>query len=264
MYRQKKFLNYKFFSYFYKKLKIGIFYLSGRNFNGRICVHHRCSGIKSTYFKIDLIRRNNSYGFIYKIFQDINRTSLIGAVIYENGLFCYILLSEGLKIGSKIFSGYFYEKFNINIGSALPIKFFSLFTLINNIENYPYAGSSLLRAAGVSCILVSKSKDKRILKCKSGWHIYLSKNCIGSLGNVSNMKHRDINLKKAGTSFNLGKRPVVRGLAKNACDHPHGGGEGRKSQPSSPRSPWGWLTVGSSTNNKKYQKLKKRKFKNLR
>jgi ribosomal protein L2 len=51
------------------------------------------------------------------------------------------------------------------------------------------------------------------------------------------MKHRDINLKKAGTSFNLGKRPVVRGLAKNACDHPHGGGEGRKSQPSSPRSP---------------------------
>ncbi len=45
-------------------------------------------------------------------------------------------------------------------------------------------------------------------------------------------------------------------MAKNACDHPHGGGEGRKSQPSSPRSPWGWLTSGTATNKKKYQILK--------
>ncbi len=32
---------------------------------------------------------------------------------------------------------------------------------------------------------------------------------------------------KAGKSRHLGKRPHVRGSAKNACDHAHGGGEGR-------------------------------------
>lgn len=71
MNKSKKFINYKFFSYFYKKLKIGIFYLSGRNFSGRICVNHKCSGLKSTYYKIDFFRRINSYGIIYKIFKDL-------------------------------------------------------------------------------------------------------------------------------------------------------------------------------------------------
>jgi len=28
----------------------------------------------------------------------------------------------------------------------------------------------------------------------------------------------------------------------NSCDHPHGGGEGKKSPPSGQKSPWGWLT----------------------
>jgi len=89
-----------------------------------------------------------------------------------------------------------------------------------------------------------------ILKFKSGWNIYVSKYCIATIGNVSNILHKFIDYKKAGRIVNLGWRPTVRGLAKNACDHPHGGGEGRKSQPSSPRSPWGWLTSGSGTNKK--------------
>ncbi len=33
--------------------------------------------------------------------------------------------------------------------------------------------------------------------------------------------HKFINLKKAGRVINLGKKSKVRGLAKNACDHPH-------------------------------------------
>ena len=33
--------------------------------------------------------------------------------------------------------------------------------------------------------------------------------------------------REAGKSRQLGLRPHVRGSAKNACDHAHGGGEGR-------------------------------------
>jgi len=61
----------------------------------------------------------------------------------------------------------------------------------------------------------------------------------------------------------LGKKPKVRGLAKNACDHPHGGGEGRHSAPASPKSPWGWLTTGTPSKIKKYDLLKKKNLKLL-
>ena len=48
----------------------------------------------------------------------------------------------------------------------------------------------------------------------------------------------------------MGIRPTVRGVAKNPCDHPHGGGNGKKSTPASPRSPWGWITKGPRTRTK--------------
>jgi len=160
MLKQKVFLNYKFFSYFIKKLKIGTFYLSGRNFMGRICVHHKCSGKKLNYYHIDFFRRLGCYGMIYKIFKDWSRTGFLGAIIYENGLFSYIILTEGLKIGDIIYSGNFYNDDNICLGSALPIKNFNLFSIINNVENYPCKGSSLLRSAGVSCLIVAQKKKK--------------------------------------------------------------------------------------------------------
>jgi len=45
------------------------------------------------------------------------------------------------------------------------------------------------------------------------------------------------NLKKAGNNRILGKRPVVRGVAMNPCDHPHGGGNGKTSPPVLPKTP---------------------------
>ena len=43
----------------------------------------------------------------------------------------------------------------------------------------------------------------------------------------------------AGTSYKLGFRPKVRGIAKNPVDHPHGG---RTNSIKSPRTPWGLPT----------------------
>jgi len=57
-----------------------------------------------------------------------------------------------------------------------------------------------------------------------------------SIGFVSNANHRYKSLKKAGLKRNAGFRPSVRGVAMNPCDHPHGGGEGRKSPPAAQRS----------------------------
>jgi len=258
---ENKKLNYNLSSYLSKKLKIGTYFLGGRNFSGHICVHHRSGGVKRNYLLIDFFRRVNSFGTIYKIIKDLNRTALVGSIIYDNGLFSFIVLSEGCKIGDKLYSGSFKNfRSKIKNGFAIILNLINLFTIVNNVEFRPYHAAALSRSAGSSSLVVSKNNDKVIIKTKSGWNIHLSRYCIASLGNVSNISHKFLNLTKAGRLVKLGKRPVVRGLAKNACDHPHGGGEGRKSQLASPKSPWGWLTKNTPSNKKKFQMLKKKKI----
>jgi large subunit ribosomal protein L2 len=58
-----------------------------------------------------------------------------------------------------------------------------------------------------------------------------------SYGIASNPAYRIFNFKKAGYKRALGIRPTVRGVVMNPCDHPHGGGEGRKSPLASAKSP---------------------------
>jgi ribosomal protein L2 len=94
----KKYLNYIFFK-INKKISIGSRPLTGRNYLGIICCHHKSNGSKKKYYHIDFFRRQNSYGFILKILKNPNYTSFLGFLIYENGLFSYILLSETLKKG---------------------------------------------------------------------------------------------------------------------------------------------------------------------
>ena len=61
--------------------------------------------------------------------------------------------------------------------------------------------------------------------------------CYVTLGIISNESHFLTQLGKAGQSIWLNKRPKVRGVAMNPVDHPHGGGEGKKSGKGF--SPWG-------------------------
>jgi len=62
-------------------------------------------------------------------------------------------------------------------------------------------------------------------------------------------------LQKAGRSRFFGKRPVVRGVAMNPIDHPHGGGEGKTSGGRPSVSPWGILTKGYKTRAKNKKSL---------
>jgi ribosomal protein L2 len=46
-------------------------------------------------------------------------------------------------------------------------------------------------------------------------------------------------LNKGGQSRWLGRRPIIRGVAMNPVDHPHGGGEGYTKGGRPSVSPWG-------------------------
>lgn len=246
-----------------KKLKVGTCSKSGRNFSGRICIFHRGGGNKKNYLLIDFKRRLNQLGTVYNILYDSNRTSFVGLIFYDNGYFSNIILSSSVSISNKIFSGD-KPQTSLNKGDAILLSYISLFTTINNVELKPFFGSSLARSAGVGAIIISRVNDKVWLKLNSGWNICVSANCIATLGYVSNIAHKMKNIGKAGRNRWLGKRPVVRGVVMNPCDHPHGGGEGKKSPLAAPKSPWGKLTKGSPTKKKKAFRLKKRLFKKIR
>jgi large subunit ribosomal protein L2 len=58
---------------------------------------------------------------------------------------------------------------------------------------------------------------------RSGEQRLIHNNCTATLGIVSNIYSNQIKLIKAGQNCLLGKKPIVRGIAMNPVDHPHGG-----------------------------------------
>jgi large subunit ribosomal protein L2 len=54
---------------------------------------------------------------------------------------------------------------------------------------------------------------------------------------------------RAGEKYHVGA--TVRGVVMNACDHPHGGGEGKSPIGGKPQTPWGKPAMGYKTVRKK-------------
>lgn len=214
------------FNYINKKIKLGLNLRFGRNFFGRICVYYKINK-KNRYMKVDFYRRLNNYGFLYKIIKNSNRSLFIGGIIYENGLFFYIILIEKLYIGFKIYLGI--NNNNKNIGWLYKLENINLFIVISNIELNFYNGINLVRVVGIKVILIKIEKNKVNLKLKFGWNIILFNKCLGVFGRVFNKNYKLENINKVGKNCVLGKRLIVRGVVMNLCDYFYGGGEGKKS-----------------------------------
>ena len=80
--------------------------------------------------------------------------------------------------------------------------------------------------------------------------IYNQKNYINYVNSLLSKNNYSKVLGKAGASRWRNKRPTVRGVAMNPIDHPHGGGEGKKSGHRQLVTPWGRLTKGVKTRSK--------------
>lgn len=258
-------INYNIINVMRKKLIKGLKSKGGRNFLGRICIKGQglCkSSMKKKFRYLDFYRRINKNGILLKIFYDPNRTGKIGLILYLNGLSAFILIQKGLNIFDSIYSGYIFTKNNINKGDSTIINNIPLFSIISNIENKPFQGGKLCRAANLSALLISKDNNIGILKLNSGWQKKIPINCIASYGIVSNKWNNKI-IGKAGKNRGIGKKPKVRGVAMNPCDHPHGGGNGKRSKPTQPVNAWKTVFKWAPTKNKSYELLKKRLYKKL-
>jgi large subunit ribosomal protein L2 len=253
--------------YFLKKMGFrlirGKSFSGGRNFLGRICIIGRGAGNKRLFRLIEFHKRLNSFGLLCKIIYDSNRLAPVCFILYENGLATYSILIEGVRIGSSIFSGYVGNEIDMtkNLGWSVPILDIKLFSLVSNLEFYPFSGAKCVRAAGMCAVLIGKSKSKAILKLTSGWFLHISLNCFATCGKISKAIYNCDSFGSAGKMRAFGFRPKVRGVAKNPCDHPHGGGNGKKSKPAIPVNAWGRFNKWRPTKNTKNDYLKRKIFK---
>ncbi|PIM95184.1 50S ribosomal subunit protein L2 [Candidatus Hodgkinia cicadicola] len=225
---------------------------SGRNNTGKITVRHRGGRCKRAFRIIDYKRNTNDRLLVLRIEHDPNRSANIALVKTETGSLKYIIAVDGLKTNDWI-------KNNINVsngcklGSTSNLGDLPLGIKISNVELYPKSGGNLSRSAGCYCQILAKFQDKILIKLSSGIKKLLNRNCIATIGIISNKNHFSKTIGKAGRSRWLGKRPSVRGVAMNPIDHPMGGGEGKTSGGRHPVSPWGKLSKGGKTKHKHYK-----------
>lgn len=164
---------------------------------------------------------------VVDLLHETGRISPLMKVQYEESKKeTYLPAVESAYVGMKGEQG---KLAGVKIGNIAPLSSIPEASYISNVELRPGDGGSLVRTAGAYATLVSKTDSHAIIKLPSGYSKKIKLHCRATVGNVAGGgvttkpfvkagKRRALRLSR-GHSF-----PIVRGVAKNACDHPFGGG----------------------------------------
>ena len=223
---------------------------SGRNSSGKITVRHRGGGVKQFIRVIDFKR--DKFGVpatVAAIEYDPSRGARLALLNYADGEKRYIIAPVDLKVGDKVESSK--DLIEIKTGNALPLKFIPAGVAVSCVELEVGAGAKIARGAGNVVSVMGVEGKFAQLKMPSGEIRLVKKDCLCTIGRVSNPDHSHISLGKAGRSRKMGIRPTVRGTAMNPVDHPHGGGEGKQSIGlKQPKNIWGKKALRVKTRRK--------------
>lgn len=142
----------------------------------------------------------------------------------QEGRKSYQIAFNGASVGQEIHSGgdQAQEGFTTTLG-LIPDG-----TRVHNIESIPGDGGKFCRTAGTSALVVSHG-EVVTLRLSSGKMKVFNPKCRATIGIIAGSGARDAPILKAGRHIHYlrskAKRPfTVRGVAMNAINHPHGGG----------------------------------------
>ena len=195
--------------------------------------------------------------------NEVNNILIIVAFVYDPNKNCYASLCFNLQ--TLIFSlktttfntcvGSLLDNREITntviIGQKLPIRKIPAGSLVHSITDKANKKEIFIKSAGTFGQIIQKGNKDVKIKLPSGKILATPNNILATVGCVANKNYNLQYLGKAGKSRLKGKRPIVRGVAMNPVDHPHGGrtNGGRPSV-----TPWGKPTKGVPTR-KKYVKI---------
>lgn len=222
---------------------------AGRNNTGRITVRHRGGGVKRHYRLVNHKLAPGLKVTVEEIEYDPNRSARIARVKDQHGLYHYILADTSMTQGKVITSG---EEAPIETSNRMTLAKIPVGTQIYAIEIHPGKGAQMVRSAGTKAQLMAKEGDYALVRLPSGEVRRFRLEATAAIGTVGNVQHQNVKVGSAGRNRRKGIRPSVRGIAMNAVDHPHGGGDGgAHGVGRTPKTPWGQLTLGYRTRRRK-------------
>jgi len=222
---------------------------AGRNNTGRITVRHRGGGVKRHYRLVNHKLADGLKVTVEEIEYDPNRSARIARVKDQHGLYHYILADTSMTKGKVITSG---EEAPIETSNRMTLAKIPVGTQIYAIEIHPGKGAQMARSAGAKAQLMAKEGDYALVRLPSGEVRRFRLEATAAIGVVGNIQHQNVKVGSAGRNRRKGIRPSVRGIAMNAVDHPHGGGDGgAHGVGRTPKTPWGQLTLGYRTRRRK-------------
>lgn len=223
---------------------------AGRSNNGKITVRHKGGGVRQYVRIVDFIR--NKFDIparVDSIEYDPNRGARVSLLVYKDGEKRYIIAPDGLKVGEMIVSSM--TEADIKVGNRLPIEKIPVGMMVHSVEIQPGKGGQLARGAGNAIQLMALEGRYATLKLPSGEIRNVQKECMATIGTVSNPDYHLVRYGKAGRMRLRGIKPTVRGKAMNPVDHPHGGGEGKHPIGMKyPKTKWGKHALGVKTRKK--------------
>jgi large subunit ribosomal protein L2 len=224
---------------------------SGRSM-GKITVRHRGGGARRFVRSVDF--RRDKFDIPAKVMAveyDPNRGARLLLLQYVDGEKRYILAPQDLKVGDAVVSTK--GQGEIKIGNRMPLEKIPVGINVHDVELEAGKGGQMVRGAGAMAQIVAVEGNMATLKLPSGEVRMVAKECLATVGAVSNQDYGLIRWGKAGRTRHRGIRPTVRGKVMNPVDHPHGGGEGRNSIGlKNPKTPQGKPALGVKTRKKKF------------
>lgn len=237
-------------------------YRNGRStVTGHITSWHRGGGCKSLYRKIESDGKNK-FSLVLGVSYDPNRSAFVSNNFDFNLKQFYNSISiinslpgsliKQFEDSEKLDAQLYAKNKQIMTGYRTKLQEIPVGSIINSISLKKNSKIKYVKSAGSRAQLIRIDKNYASVKLCTGKLLFLSREAVANVGVVTNDQHNLIVYGKAGRKRHLNRRPIVRGIAMNPVDHPHGGRSngGRHSC-----SPWGILTKGKF-------KLKKRKIMN--
>lgn len=206
---------------------------AGRNHQGIITVRARKKGHSKRLRNIHYLPRAFD-GLIETIEYSPKHNANISRIFVEATRERFYAISSknlipGTRISNKAFSEY--KEGNITSVFQVPLGGLGFCLLVNDFR--------VASSAGCFIRVLKKSLLYTLIKLPSGEERLVLSNSRVSCGQASNTDKNLVSLGKAGRKRWLGRGVIVRGVAKNPIDHPHGGGEGKTSGGRPSVSPWG-------------------------
>jgi len=217
--------------------------LAGRSPRGRIIFRTKTSLLfKKKSTRINYSLRFKRLGTIASFSFIPYKNKLLSLIFFSNGSVSYFLSTDSHVLFSFFYSNCEKKLKKIKMKSTHFMLFqIKKLSFISFLEITPGSCAQYVRSSGTKARLIAFDKTQHtcLLQLPSGVKKIFSYYSFALLGPLSISFHKKRLNGKAGFWRKFGRKPIVRGVAMNAVDHPHGG---RTKSVKNQRTPWGKIT----------------------